>query len=86
MPAVESAAPDAVRRVLSEDVLTLAEARAEIARVTGRRIRPDKATVFRWIKRGVGGAKLDAVRIGMQWLTSKQAITRFVAARTAADE
>ena len=86
MSVVESAASDAVRRVLSEDVLTLSEARAEIARVTGRRCRPDKATVFRWIKRGIGGVRLEAVRVGVQWLTSRQAITRFAVARTAASE
>lgn len=70
-----------VGRVLTEDVLTLAEARAELAQITGRR--PDKATVARWIHRGAGGIRLDAVRVGSQLLTSRQSLHRFIAARTA---
>lgn len=71
----------AVHRVLTEDVLTLKEARTELFRATGRR--PDKATLTRWIHRGVGGVRLDAVRMGYQLLTSRQALTRFIEARTA---
>lgn len=87
MPATASAssAPDrseSVRRILSEDVLTLAEARAEIARVTGRRVRPDKSTMHRWIHRGVDGIRLEAIRLGREWVTSRQAITRFAVARS----
>ncbi len=70
-----------VSRVLTEDVLTMTAARSELARITGRR--PDKATLTRWIHRGVGGVRLDAVRIGCQLLTSRQALTRFIEARTA---
>jgi hypothetical protein len=45
------------------------------------------STVFRWITGGVrlpGGARvrLDAVRLGGRWLTSVQAIERFIAAQT----
>lgn len=83
MSVVASEVSECVRRVLAEDVLTLAEARAEIARSTGRRCRPDKATMHRWIHRGVDGIRLEAVRLGRQWFTSRQAITRFVEARTA---
>lgn len=70
-----------VSRVLTEDVLTLAQARAELRQITGKR--PDKATMCRWIHRGAGGVKLDAVRLGCQLLTSRQALTRFIQARTA---
>ena len=73
-------ARDSVSRVLTEDVCTLAEARKELAAIVGRR--PDKATVCRWIHRGVGGVKLDAIRLGSQLLTSRQAITRFIQQRT----
>lgn len=69
-----------VNRILTEDVLTLTEARRELASVTGKR--PDKATMTRWIHRGVGGTKLEAVRLGMQLFTSRQAITRFIQSRT----
>lgn len=70
----------AVNRVLTEDVLTLAQARYELYQITGKR--PDKATMTRWIHRGVGGIKLDAIRVGMQLLTSRQALTRFIEERT----
>lgn len=70
-----------VQQILTEDVLTLTEARQEIHSIT--RQRPDKATLTRWIHRGVGGVKLDAVRLGRQLITSRQAITRFISARTA---
>lgn len=71
----------AVYRVLTEDVLTLKEARTELFRATGRR--PDKSTMARWIHKGVDGVRLDAARIGNQLITSRQALTRFIEARTA---
>ncbi len=69
-----------VQRILTEDVLTLAQARSELFKLNGKR--PDKATMTRWIHRGVGGVHLEAVRLGCQLLTSRQAITRFIEART----
>ena len=75
-------AAEIVSRLLTEDLLTMTEARGEIAMLTRRR--PDKATLHRWLHRGVGGQKLEAVRLGRQWFTSRQAITRFITARTAA--
>jgi hypothetical protein len=49
----------------------------------------DPSTVFRWVTKGTrtpGGhlVKLEAVRVGVRWLTSRGAIARFVAALTAA--
>lgn len=72
---------EVVRRVLSEDVRSLKEAAIELQAVTG--IRPDKSSLTRWILRGCGGTRLEAVRIGRQWVTSSQAITRFIAQRSA---
>ncbi len=70
-----------VSKILTEDVLTLTQARAELANLTG--IRPDKATMTRWIHRGVGGIKLEAIRLGGRNIfTSMQALTRFIEART----
>ncbi len=63
---------NSVSRILTEDVLTLSEAKKELASITG--LRPDKATMTRWIHRGVGGIKLEAVRLGVQLLTSRQAL------------
>lgn len=70
-----------VRRVLSEDVVSLNEAAKELEAATG--IRPDKSSLTRWILRGCGGVRLEAVRVGRQWVTSSQAITRFIAERSA---
>lgn len=78
--AKQTDASEVVARVLSEDVLTLAQARNELRQITGKR--PDKATMTRWVHRGVGGVKLDSVRIGVQLLTSRQALHRFIVART----
>lgn len=71
----------ATSRILTEDVLTISDARQELAAITGQR--PDISTLTRWIHRGVGGTKLEAVRFGRQLLTSRQAITRFIETRTA---
>lgn len=71
---------EAVSRILTEDVLTLSQARVELSQIAGHR--PDKATLARWIHRGVGGVKLDAIRIGRQILTSRQALTRFIEQRS----
>ncbi|HUP78918.1 MAG TPA: DUF1580 domain-containing protein [Pirellula sp.] len=74
-------AAEVVSRILTEDVLTLTQARDELASITG--IRPDKATLTRWIHRGVGGIKLEAIRLGGRNIfTSTQALTRFIEART----
>ncbi|MDV6034398.1 MAG: DUF1580 domain-containing protein [Phycisphaera sp. RhM] len=70
-----------VRQVLTEDVITLQDARRELIPFLGRR--PDKATLYRWCLRGVKGTKLEHVRIGNRILTSRQAITRFIESRTA---
>ncbi len=49
----------------------------------------DPSTVFRWVNRGAktaGGqmVKLEAVRVGGRWLTSRGAVARFVQALTPA--
>ena len=69
-----------VTRVLSEDVLSIPQAQTELKNVLGTR--HDRSVLIRWIQRGVGGIKLDGIRLGRQWFTSTQAITRFIAART----
>jgi hypothetical protein len=81
MGSTQQAAADSVAKVLSEDVLTLKQAAVELSSICGKR--PDKSTIFRWISRGCGGVRLDSVRVGRAWLTSKQAITRFIVARSA---
>lgn len=69
-----------VSRVLTEDVLSLAQARNELLQATGHR--PNKATLYRWCLRGVAGVKLEHIRLGDRILTSRQALTRFISARS----
>jgi hypothetical protein len=51
----------------------------------------DPSTIFRWVTKGMKApsgqvVKLEAVRVGSRWLTSRGAVARFVAALTPADE
>lgn len=57
-------------RVLSEDVISMSKA----ARLLGRHV----ATVHRYRTRGVDGTKLETCRIGGRFVTSTQAVTRFL--------
>ena len=76
----QSSVEVSVQRILSEDMISLQEARNELAGFFGRR--PDKATVYRWCLRGVDGTRLEHVRIGGRIITSRQALTRFIGARS----
>ena len=60
-----------------ENLLTLNDAAAYIARRLGRSRRPDHSTVFRWVTRGIGGVRLEAEKLGRQFFTSTEAIDRF---------
>jgi hypothetical protein len=77
---MSTATEKTVSTILTESVLTLQDARREIASVTGHR--PDKCTIYRWCLKGVGGIKLEHIRLGDRILTSRQAINRFIVARS----
>lgn len=68
--------------IFTESTLTINEACHLLPR--GRKgSKPHFATVYRWIVDGVKSAdgtvvKLEAARIGAKWVTSKEALTRFV--------
>lgn len=64
-------------QILNEDVIDLEQA-AELARV-------HMLTVYRWCTRGVHGIHLEHLRSG-RILTSRQALERFLAARTKQDQ
>jgi hypothetical protein len=71
---------DAERRVaaiLSEDVISLAQAEKLLGETTGHK--PARATVCRWINTG----RLEAIKLGRQLFTSEQAVHRFLVERTA---
>jgi hypothetical protein len=39
---------------------------------------PSPATFWRWRVKGVNNVRLDCVRVGGRWMTSREAIQRFV--------
>jgi Protein of unknown function (DUF1580) len=42
----------------------------------GRPIHP--STILRWIHQGIRGVRLEAMRLGGRWMTSEEAIARFL--------
>ncbi len=57
--------------LLTEDMIRLNEVPAELPE------RVNVSTVWRWATRGVGGIKLETVKIGGKKLTSRQAAHSF---------
>jgi len=62
----------------SETLLTFAEAAAVLPD------RPHVSTLHRWRLRGIGGVKLETIRIGGRRYTSHEALERFIGNTTAA--
>ncbi len=61
---------------IPEDLITLAEA----ARLLPTR--PAPCTLWRWRTKGVNGARLECIRSGGRWLTTRQALARFLLAQS----
>lgn len=78
MPATLSA-PVVTIDVENDDLIAVT---AEAKRRTGKR--PSPATVWRWVKKGVRGVRLEAVQLFGAWHTTRAAFGRFIAAQTAA--
>ena len=62
----------------SEDIFPVSEAPQHIPG------HPSKASVWRWVLKGVGGVKLESILIGGKRFTSAESIQRFCDRRTAA--
>ncbi len=62
--------------ISDEHLVTLAEA----ARLLPGR--PHLCTLYRWVARGVGGVKLEAVKVGGRTYTSRESLQRFAEACT----
>ncbi len=60
--------------LLTEDMIRLSQVPAELPE------RVNITTVWRWAMRGVGGVKLETVKIGGKKHTSRQALSRFIQA------
>lgn len=74
----------ALSTILTETTLTITEAAK-----TGFPRPVHKATIWRWILKGCRlpnkeRLRLEAVRIGSQYVTSREAISRFITAQTEA--
>ena len=69
--------------VLTEQTLTLPQAAKLLPRLRADR-KVHVSTLYRWIKRGVRGVRLEAAKIGRTCVTSREAIQRFVDRITAA--
>ena len=61
--------------LLSEKIFTFAEAAKHLPRIDGRR--PHTSTVWRWARRGIGGVRLECLRVGGRYVTSAEALERF---------
>lgn len=61
----------------TETLLSLEDARLEVPGRNGKPISYD--TIRRWVDKGLRGRRLEAVKVGGIWKTSKGAITRFMA-------
>jgi len=64
-------------------VSLLAEKRLSVSGLA-RQQGVNPSTVWRWIQRGIRGAKLETISVGGRRYTTQQAFARFVEATTAA--
>lgn len=77
MPAIKTQdASKQARRVLSEDAMSIRESLAFVENYTGQTV--DRTVLHRWIHRGRKGIILEATRVGREWITSRQALMRFI--------
>jgi hypothetical protein len=60
----------------NETLLAFVDAPKEIERMGGKRV--NVSTIHRWAFSGVRRVRLEAVRLGNVWYTTKQALQRFV--------
>jgi hypothetical protein len=86
-PGPRRPAPGACREpgILHETQIFAADAPSHLALgKNGRPVHP--LTVHRWIRRGVRGVRLEAIRLGHRWVTSMEAVERFAARLTTPGE
>ena len=77
-----SEVPHVVQRLLTEDMLSLAQAARRFPASRGAH-RPSPSAIWRWVRDGVhktngGVVKLEACLVAGRWLTSSQALVRFI--------
>lgn len=71
--------------ILREELVSFRQLAASLPR--RRKNRPiHTSTIHRWRRPGLRGVRLDAVRIGGAWHTSREAFARFCEQMTATDQ
>ena len=71
-------------RLTREHLLSFAEAVSYLPTINGRHHAP--STMYRWCRRGIGGVRLEYIRIGRNMATSREALDRFFLQLAAADD
>lgn len=69
--------------IANETLLSLAEATKALPSVNGKR--PAIATLWRWCRKGLGGVRLEYVRVGRNIATTREALNRFFNALAESD-
>jgi len=69
--------------IAPEGLVALKDAVRYVPAINGRR--PSASTLYRWCRRGVGGVRLEYVRIGRSMATNRAALGRFLTALARAD-
>lgn len=69
---------------LSESLIPIGKAPAEVEKLTGQR--PHRATIERWRLNGCSGVKLETLKVGARRMTSIEALQRFFHRVTAASD
>jgi len=67
-----------------EYLLSFSEAAKSVPTVRGRRLA--SSTLYRWARKGIGGTRLEYLRIGRCMVTSREALERFFANLAVADD
>lgn len=70
---------------LQDNLLTLPEAALTLPRVGGKGT-PHPSTLWRWCRLGLGGVKLEYLRLGRRIVTSREALDRFAKALAESDD
>jgi hypothetical protein len=58
--------------LLTEDLISFNEVPPML------QMRVHVSTIWRWANRGIGGVKLETIKLGGKTLTTSQAVTRFI--------
>jgi hypothetical protein len=68
-------APPETRDITTEAPLSFAAAGRAVSEIDGRPVAP--STIWRWATKGIGGTRLECIRIGRRMRTSRAALSRF---------